>query len=84
MLDTLTPDIQQQLTRIGFDDEEITIIRYIHQFKGKDLMEHIRESVTTYCFQRMMEEATRTWDQRHLTEEQAFDIVEEYRTAKRQ
>ena len=26
MLDTLTPDIQDQLTQIGFDDEEITII----------------------------------------------------------
>lgn len=83
MLQTLTPEIEGQLSEIGFDEDEIVIINYIHQFKGKELLGHIQESVRTYCFQRMMEEATRTWQQKQWSEEQVFDLVENYRKTKR-
>jgi hypothetical protein len=84
MLQTLPPEMRHKLAEIGFDDNEIAVVGYIHQFKGRDILDRIREFVRDYCFQRMMEGATTTWQQKQWDEEQAFEIVERYRSTKRQ
>lgn len=83
MLETITPEVHEKLEKIGFKKDEINTIQIVHELKTRKYSIDIKKLINQVAFEKLSKGIAETFDKNKWSEEDFFNIVENYRNEKK-
>lgn len=83
MLSKITPEIHKKLEEIGFGEDEINMIRIVHELKSRSYSIDIQDLIRRAAFENLAEGIAQTFDQNQWEDEDFFEVIERHREEKR-
>ena len=83
MLQTITPEICSKLGEIGFDKDEINTIQIVHELKSRRYSIDIKKLINQAAFENLSKGIAEAFEKNKWSEENFFEIVENFRNEKK-
>jgi aryl carrier-like protein len=83
MFSKITPEIQKKLEEIGFGEDEINMIRIVHDLKSRSYTIDLQDLIRRAAFENLSEGISQTFDENQWDEEDFFTVVGQHRNESR-
>ncbi len=83
MLETITPDVHKKLEEIGFEKDEINMIRIVHELKSRAYSIDIRKLINQVAFEHLSKGISEVFERNMWNEDDFYETVENHRRKKK-